>query len=140
MGGGEVGAVIKALDGACSSSYIGGGARGFAADRFGVDEPERDVVEEDLEGSENCFLAFLGRRTHPSRLTESSGALLDRVCFLASSDGVEDFLTCRLCDARLCGLGETGTKARDERDRRYDSWEKVLIASIREAFDKVSSA
>jgi hypothetical protein len=61
----------------------GGGERGFGRDRFGVDELDRELVvtELDLFESEECFLPLFGLLTHPSRVTDSSGALLERLCF-----------------------------------------------------------
>jgi hypothetical protein len=109
--------------------------------RRGVKEPE---VLEDLE-SEDSFLPAFGR-THPfpsagpSGVRESSGALLERECFMCRVDD-EVFLLrwCVRCLARSLFVPE-GTRANEERESLWESCSKVFIASIRDALDKLRRA
>lgn len=137
IGGGEWAAGLWE-GGAGRLSLCGEEGAGFdaaAARRFGDDVPV------DFE-SEDSFLPVLGR-THPSDVAgpngviESCGALLDLACFGFPKE--ELLLAFLLCLRFSLCLFE-GTRAREDRESRWESCSKVWMASIREALDRFTSA
>jgi hypothetical protein len=119
--------------------YRGGGVlRGGEATLVGRCLPvsiRRDFDPELLFESEDDFRCGFGR-TQPWGLmvTVSADALFDLVCFRFSCEEevLERFL--------LCVCLWAGTREREECESRWDSCEKVWIASIREAFERLRSA
>ena len=106
----------------------------------GVLEPEDLAVED-----EDDFLLCLGRTqpdvvAGPRGVRDSSGADLERVC-LRSLTAEGDFLVLRLgAGFSRCLVGLEGRNAREERDRRCESWEKVSMAWIRDALERLRRA
>jgi hypothetical protein len=106
----------------------------------GVLEPEDlDIEDEDV------FLLCFGRTqpdvvAGPRGVRDSSGADWEREC-LGLPIAEEGFLVLRLrpCFSR-CLVGLEALRAREERDSRCESWEKVSMAWIRDVLERLSRA
>jgi hypothetical protein len=123
-----------------SSAGLGLGFEGTVRFGGGVIEPEDlDIEDEDV------FLLCLGRTqpdvvAGPRGVRDSSGADWERVC-LGLPTAEEGFLVLRFraCFSR-CLVGLEGLRAREERDSRCESWEKVSMAWIRDALERLRRA
>lgn len=101
---------------------------------------------EDLDiEDEDVFLLCLGRTlpdvvARPRGVRDNSGADWERVCLVLPT-AEEGFLALRLraCFLR-CLVGLEGLRAREERDSRWESWEKVSMAWIRDALERLRRA